>query len=147
MQASKIIGQRPPIDETLALALNEEDNGMAALPPPNCACPTKWVNRDRFGDVKVRLYSPFVLLQRVLDFGREERGVNVVEALEQLDQHVVPLRSHRLAGLGLVLGEGLPCHARCVAGLELGEELVSAEEGREVEEVVGVAWCGREVGG
>ena len=147
MQSAEVLCQSAPIDEALPFAFDDEDDGMAAFSPSHCSRAAAGVDLDGFGSVEVWLHATFVALEGALDFQWEERWMDVVESFQQLEQHVVSFRPHGFRQLGLVLRECLPCHARRLARWELWQKLIFAEQGREVQQVVGVAGRAGEVGG
>ena len=73
--------------------------------------------------------------------------MDVVQALDNLQQAIVSGLLDRLVDLSLVLLVGLPCDSGCLSGRKLGKKLVFAEEAREVEQIVGIARCRGEIAG
>ena len=140
MQPSKMLRQLPAIDPDLALALDKPHLGRARLSPPDRPRAAPRIHHDGLGLVLVGLHRALEALQLGADLVRQQRRVDVVEAVQDLDQ----LGVARLAD-GLVVGRRVlrvrqPRDARGVAGRHRRQRRARPQQLLQPQQVVGEAW-------
>ena len=128
VQTAKIFRKRLAVHDSLASTLHHVHRRRAALSPSRCPCAAVVVDNDGFGLVEEGLQDTLEPLKRRGHLFGHQRRVDVVQALDDLQQAVVSGLLNRLVHFRLVLLPCLPCYSGRLARRTLRQELVFAKQ-------------------